>query len=180
MLPGTTLGRLARLNCMPPRASLNAVSTWLRIIGLQVRALPGANQVPEPIQRRFEALKIARKTRSSCQNLATFWANPLQYPLCSVETRRTVEVYLNLSSTALFLAAVSPFLLSKGDPSVDPSGHSRHPGTDFLVLAFGGAADRQNPAGWISRTAGSFFAPHRRIPKRPCRLGYIDCNNITP
>ena len=85
----------ARLNCMPPRASLKGrISTWLRIIGLQFRAMPGANQAPEPIQRRFKAPKIARKTRSTCQSLTTFWANPLQYLLCSVETRRAVEVYL--------------------------------------------------------------------------------------
>jgi|SRR6516162_1739455 hypothetical protein len=56
----------------------------------------------------------------------------------------------------------------------DPSGHSRHPGTDFLVLAFGGVADRQNPAGWISRTTWSFFALFDAFRQGLADLGYIE------
>ena len=108
------------------------------------------------------------KNKKYLPKFSHFLGEPLQYPLCSVETRRTAEVYLK-QYHAFSCCRKSVSALERRS-IVDPSGHSRHPGTDFLVLAFGGAADRQKPAGWISRTAGSFFASLRRIPTRPCRL----------
>jgi hypothetical protein len=43
---------------------------------VQVRALPGADQVPEPIQRRFKAPKIARKTEVFGKVLPLFRRTP--------------------------------------------------------------------------------------------------------
>ena len=42
---------------------LIVLNQWLRIIGLQVRALPGANHVPEPICRRFTPQKLTLAKR---------------------------------------------------------------------------------------------------------------------
>jgi hypothetical protein len=165
---------------MPPRASLKGrISTWLRIIGLQFRAMPGANQAPEPIQRRFKAPKIARKTRSTCQSLTTFWANPLQYLLCSVETRRTVEVYLK-QYHAFSCCRKSSFWSRKEIPVSTRVVTVVILALTFLLLAFGAQQTAKIPRVGFSRTAGLFFAPLRRIPARPCRLRIRDGHNITP
>ena len=85
-----------------------------------------------------------------------------------------------LSSTTPFLAAVSPLLVSKGDPSVDPSGHSRHPGTDFLFLPSEAQQTAKIPrVGFLAPQGRSLplFDAFRQVP---ADLGYIDGHNITP
>jgi len=77
MLPGTTLGRLARLNCMLPRASLKRrISTWLRITGLQVRALPGADQILELVCGRLDCFRFSQEKRLLAKVLPLFKRTP--------------------------------------------------------------------------------------------------------
>jgi hypothetical protein len=62
----------------------------LRIIGLQVRTMPGANQVPKPICRRFKASKIRPKKTLLAKVLPLFGSTPLVEPMPNLEN--TVQV----------------------------------------------------------------------------------------
>jgi hypothetical protein len=48
---------------------------------LQVRALPGADQVPERVYWQFNTPKIEASKAITCQSPATFGANPLDLPI---------------------------------------------------------------------------------------------------
>jgi hypothetical protein len=58
---------------VPPLLALRVISL---IIGLQVRALPGAKQVLEPIYRRFKASKIGPKKALLAKVLPLLWSTP--------------------------------------------------------------------------------------------------------
>ena len=110
-----------------------------------------------------------KKTRSTCQSLTTFWANPLQYPLCSVETRRTVEVYLK-QYHAFSCCRKSSFCSRKEIPVSTRVVTVVILALTFLFLPSEAQQTAKIPRVGFLAPAGSFFAPLRRIPTRPCRL----------